>query len=47
VNEYKWYFRALETRTNILSITGAPCVLRIYGFQCPDDVLKKIYYKKH
>jgi len=41
VNEYKWYFRALEHATNISSITPPPRVWRIYGFQVPDEVLKR------
>jgi len=46
VNEYKWYFRALETRRRILRVLPqAHAFWRIYGFQLPDEVLKKIYYK--
>lgn len=46
VNEYKWYFRALETRDEYFEYYRARHAFwRIYGFQVPDDVLKKVYYK--
>jgi uncharacterized protein len=46
VNEYKWYFRALETRDEYFEYYRARHAFwRIYGFQVPDEVLKKVYYK--
>ena len=46
VNEYKWYFRALETRDEYFEYyRKRHAFWRIYGFQVPDEVLKKIYYK--
>src|SRR6267142_2236286 len=46
VNEYKWYFRALETRDEYFEYyRHRHAFWRIYGFQVPDEVLKKIYYK--
>src|SRR5712692_3590094 len=46
VNEYKWYFRALETRDEYFEYyRHRHAFWRIYGFQLPDEVLKKIYYK--
>ena len=46
VNEYKWYFRALETRDEYFEYyRKRHAFWRIYGFQLPDDVLKKIYYE--
>jgi predicted TIM-barrel fold metal-dependent hydrolase len=46
VNEYKWYFRALETRDEYFEYyRKRHAFWRIYGFQLSDDVLKKIYYK--
>jgi len=46
VNEYKWYFRALETRDEYFEYyRKRHAFWRIYGFQVPDDVLKKVYYK--
>ena len=46
VNEYKWYFRALETRDEYFEYyRRRHAFWRIYGFQLPDEVLKKIYYK--
>ncbi len=46
VNEYKWYFRSLETRDEYFEYyRKRHAFWRIYGFQVPDDVLKKIYYK--
>ncbi len=46
VNEYKWYFRALETRDEYFEYyRPRHAFWRIYGFQVPDEVLKKIYYK--
>jgi predicted TIM-barrel fold metal-dependent hydrolase len=46
VSEYKWYFRALETRDEYFEYyRKRHAFWRIYGFQVSDDVLKKIYYK--
>ena len=46
VSEYKWYFRALETRDEYFEYyRRRHAFWRIYGFQVPDEVLKKIYYK--
>jgi uncharacterized protein len=46
VNEYKWYFRALETRDEYFEYyRRRHAFWRIYGFQLPDEVLKKVYYK--
>jgi uncharacterized protein len=46
VNEYKWYFRALETRDEYFEYyRKRHAFWRIYGFQVPDEVLKKVYYK--
>ena len=46
VNEYQWYFRALETRDEYFEYyRKRHAFWRIYGFQVPDDVLKKIYYE--
>ncbi len=46
VNEYKWYFRAMETRDEYFEYyRKRHAFWRIYGFQLPDEVLKKIYYK--
>lgn len=46
VNEYKWYFRALETKDEYFEYyRKRHAFWRIYGFQVDDDVLKKIYYK--
>jgi predicted TIM-barrel fold metal-dependent hydrolase len=46
VNEYKWYFRALETRDEYFEYyRRRHAFWRIYGFQVPDEVLKKMYYK--
>jgi uncharacterized protein len=46
VNEYKWYFRALETRDEYFEYyRKRHAFWRIYGFQVPDPVLKKIYYE--
>ena len=46
VNEYKWYFRALETRDEYFEYyRKRHAFWRIYGFQLPDEVLKKIYYE--
>jgi len=46
VNEYKWYFRALETRDEYFEYyRHRHAFWRIYGFQVPDEVLKKVYYK--
>src|SRR5215467_9673806 len=44
-NEYKWYFRALETHDEYFEYYRKRHALwRIYGFQVPDEVLQKIYY---
>jgi uncharacterized protein len=46
VNEYKWYFRALETRDEYFEYyRRRHAFWRIYGFQLPDEALKKVYYK--
>ncbi len=46
VNEYKWYFRSLETRDEYFEYyRKRHAFWRIYGFQVPDEVLKKVYYK--
>lgn len=46
VDEYKWYFRSLETRDEYFEYYRARHAFwRIYGFQVPDEVLKKVYYK--
>ena len=46
VNEYKWYFRALETRDEYFEYyRKRHAFWRIYGFQLDNEVLKKIYYK--
>jgi len=46
VNEYKWYFRALETRDEYFEYyRRRHAFWRIYGFAVPDEVLKKVYYK--
>jgi predicted TIM-barrel fold metal-dependent hydrolase len=46
VNEYKWYFRALETRDEYFEYyRPRHAFWRIYGFQVPDEVLKQVYYK--
>src|SRR5580765_5730121 len=46
VNEYKWYFRALETRDEYFEYyRKRHAFWRIYGFQVPDEVLKKVYYE--
>jgi len=46
VNEYKWYFRCLETRDEYFSYyRDRHAFWRIYGFEVPDEVLKKVYYK--
>jgi hypothetical protein len=41
VNEYKWYFRALETRDEYSEYYRKRRALwRIYRFQLPDETLK-------
>ncbi|MFN7946846.1 MAG: amidohydrolase family protein [Blastocatellia bacterium] len=46
VNEYKWYFRAMETRDEYFPYyRKRHAFWNIYGFELPDEVLKKIYYK--
>jgi predicted TIM-barrel fold metal-dependent hydrolase len=46
VNEYKRYFQALETRDEYFEYyRPRHAFWRIYGFQLPDEVLKKVYYK--
>jgi predicted TIM-barrel fold metal-dependent hydrolase len=46
VDEYKWYFRCLETRDEYFEYyRKRHAFWRIYGFEVPDEVLKKVYYK--
>jgi len=46
VDEYKWYFRCLETRDEYFEYyRKRHAFWRIYGCDVPDDVLKKVYYK--
>ncbi len=46
VNEYKWYFRAMETRDEYFAYyRKRHAFWNIYGFDLPDEVLKKVYYK--
>jgi predicted TIM-barrel fold metal-dependent hydrolase len=46
VGDYKWYFRSLETRDEYFEYyRKRHAFWRIYGFQVPDEVLKKVYYK--
>jgi len=46
VNEYKWYFRCLETRDEYVEYyRKRHAFWRVYGFQLDDEVLKKVYYK--
>ena len=46
MNEYKWYFRCLETRDDYIEYyRKRHAFWRIYGFQLDDEALKKIYYK--
>jgi predicted TIM-barrel fold metal-dependent hydrolase len=46
VNEYKWYFRSLETRDEYFEYyRPRHAFWRVYGFQVPEEVLKKVYYK--
>jgi predicted TIM-barrel fold metal-dependent hydrolase len=46
VNEYKWYFRCLETRDEYFEYyRNRHAFWRIYGFEVPDEVLKKVYFK--
>jgi predicted TIM-barrel fold metal-dependent hydrolase len=46
VNEYKWYFRCLETRDEYFDYyRKRHAFWRIYGFEVPDEVLKKVYYQ--
>ena len=46
VNEYRWYFRCLETRDEYFEYyRKRHAFWRIYGFEVPDEVLKKVYYK--
>ena len=46
VSEYKWYFRALETRDEYFEYyRRRHAFWRIYGFEVSDEVLKKVYYK--
>jgi predicted TIM-barrel fold metal-dependent hydrolase len=46
VSEYKWYFRALETRDEYFEYyRPRHAFWRIYGFELPDEVLKKVYYR--
>jgi len=44
--EYTYYFRAMETRDEYFEYyRKRHAFWRIYGFQLPDEVLKKIYYQ--
>lgn len=46
VEEYKMYFRAMETRDEYIEYyRKRHAFWRIYGFDLPDEVLKKVYYK--
>lgn len=46
VSEYRWYFRCLETRDEYFEYyRKRHAFWRIYGFEVPDEVLKKVYYK--
>jgi predicted TIM-barrel fold metal-dependent hydrolase len=46
VDEYKWYFRALETRDEYFEYyRPRHAFWRIYGFELPDKVLEKVYYR--
>jgi uncharacterized protein len=46
VDEYKMYFRVYETRDEYIEYyRKRHAFWRIYGFQLPDEVLKKVYYK--
>ncbi|HEX8998271.1 MAG TPA: amidohydrolase family protein [Blastocatellia bacterium] len=46
VEEYKMYFRVLETRDEYIEYyRKRHAFWRIYGFSLPDEVLKKVYYK--
>lgn len=46
VSEYKMYFRILETRDEYVEYyRKRHAFWRIYGFDLPDEVLKKVYYK--
>jgi predicted TIM-barrel fold metal-dependent hydrolase len=46
VDEYRYYFRVMETRDEYIEYyRRRHAFWRLYGFQLPDEVLKKIYYK--
>ncbi len=46
VEEYKMYFRVMETRDEYIEYyRKRHAFWRIYGFDLPDEVLKKVYYK--
>jgi len=46
IEEYKWYFRAMETRDEYFEYyRKRHAFWNIYGFDLPDEVLKKVYYK--
>ncbi|MGE3736429.1 MAG: amidohydrolase family protein [Blastocatellales bacterium] len=46
IEEYKWYFRAMETRDEYFAYyRKRHAFWNIYGFDLPDEVLKKVYYK--
>ncbi len=46
VSEYRAYFRVYETRDEYIEYyRKRHAFWRIYGFQLPDEVLKKVYYK--
>lgn len=46
IEEYKMYFRVMETRDEYIEYyRKRHAFWRIYGFDLPDEVLKKVYYK--
>ncbi len=46
ISEYKMYFRVMETRDEYIEYyRKRHAFWRIYGFDLPDEVLKKVYYK--
>ena len=46
VNEYKWYFRCLETHDEYIEYyRKRHAFWKMYGLALPDEILKKIYYK--
>jgi predicted TIM-barrel fold metal-dependent hydrolase len=45
-SEYTYYFRCMETRDEYIEYyRRRHAFWRIYGFDLPDEVLKKVYYK--